>query len=288
MLKRIKWKAVLILLTWVISLGGLVVLMSFIEIKKGSLVCRDIKVLIPGIESFIDRHEIDLIIQQKEGKLVGQRMSSIDIHGLENAIKANPYIEDAKVYADMDGTVNVLVRQREPLLRIINYVNQDYFIDRKGIKIPTSANFTPNLLVANGFIMESFSGKVDTAHTRIASALYKTALYIENDTLWKEQIEQLYVNEHQDIEMIPRVGNHRILLGNADSLDIKFRNLLVFYKNAIPRVGWEAYKTINIKYTNQIVCEKNIIDSTRLKSTVVIKAADTIETLQDTLKTATH
>jgi len=55
------------------------------------------------------------------------------------------------------------------------------------------------------------------------------------------------------------VGNHKILLGNADSLKIKFDNLLAFYKQALPKVGQDTYKTINIKYTNQVVGIKNTI-----------------------------
>ena len=38
----------------------------------------------------------------------------------------------------------------------------------------------------------------------------------------------------------------------------------------MPQVGWDAYKTINVKYINQIVCEKNIIDSLAVKKPVVL------------------
>jgi cell division protein FtsQ len=52
------------------------------------------------------------------------------------------------------------------------------------------------------------------------------------------------------------------LLGNADSLALKFNNLKVFYKQALPMVGWDAYKTINIKYTNQVIGLKTkLLDS---------------------------
>ena len=102
MLKRINWKAVLILFSWVFSLGGIIALMGFIQVKKSDAKCTDIKVIIPGIESFIDRHEIDKIVRIKLGFLIGQKLNLIDIHKLENILKANPYIQTAKVYADMD------------------------------------------------------------------------------------------------------------------------------------------------------------------------------------------
>jgi len=281
---------VLILFSWVFSLGGIIALMGFIQVKKSDAKCTDIKVIIPGIESFIDRHEIDKIVRMNLGSLVGQKLNEIDIHKLENILKANPYIQTAKVYADMDGVVSIRVNQREPILRIINVAGLDFYVDKEGVKMPVSASFTPHVVVANGFILEGFSGKVDTLKTEIGKGLYAAALFIKKDTLWNEQIEQLYVNEQREIEMVPRVGDHKIVLGNADSLDTKFRNLLVFYKKALPKVGWDAYKTISIKYTNQIVCEKAITDSTAIKEPVTAKPeTDTIrKIIQDTLTTATH
>lgn len=261
MLRRINWKLVFKCFGWVFCLSGIVVLMSFISIRKKDLLCNDIKVLIPGADNFIEREEIDAILKQGQGSLIGRRLDNINFEKIERTIKSNPFIAFAKVYADMDGKVHIEIQQRQPILRVVNANDQDFYIDKNGLKMPVSSNFTANVLVANGRIMEHFSGKVDTLITATAKDLYKTALYIKQDSLWEAQIEQVFVNEKNDIELIPRVGNQRIILGTADSLDVKMRNLLAFYKQAMPKVGWDTYKTINIKYTNQIVCEKAKIDS---------------------------
>jgi cell division protein FtsQ len=291
MLKQINWKAILHGFLWLISLGGLVTLMSFIEIKKSEAKCEDIKVIIPEVDSFIHRSDIDEMIRKNSGTLIGLNLHNIDIHSIENALKANPYIEEAKVYSDMNGIINVKIRQREPVLRILNFSNQDFYVDMNGLKMPISSNFTAHVLVANGFILEPFGNKVDTLKTKLAKDLFKTALFVEGDTLWREQIEQLYVNQQSDIEMVPRVGNHKIILGTADSLQTKFTNLLAFYKKAIPVVGWDLYHTINLKYANQIVGVKNIIDSAKLaaepKKTPAIKT-DTLKEIQDTVTTLTQ
>lgn len=83
------------------------------------------------------------------------------------------------------------------------------------------------------------------------------------------------------------MGNQRIILGTADSLDVKFTNLLMFYKRGMPKAGWDAYKTINVKYTNQVVCVKNITDSTKLVSKTPAASLDTLTVkiiTQDTIK----
>ena len=83
------------------------------------------------------------------------------------------------------------------------------------------------------------------------------------------------MNQQQEIELIPRVGNQRILLGDADSLDNKFRNLYIFYKQALPRAGWGTYRTINIKYANQVVGVKN--QFTKMDSLAAIAKKDSLQ-----------
>lgn len=247
----------LISFAWAICLGGLVALMSFIEIKKSEVVCRDVKIYIPGNQYFIDRDEVDNILQIHMHALIGRRMENINLHDLESKLKGNAFIAYAKVYADMDGVINVEISQRQPILRIINRFDQDFYVDQHGLKIPLSTNFTARVLVANGYIDELFANQIDTLHTAIATELFKTADYIRKDSLWDVQIAQIYINKDHEIELIPRVGNNRILLGNADSLDAKFHNLQVFYKKALPMVGWDTYKMISVKYANQVVGVRN-------------------------------
>jgi cell division protein FtsQ len=264
MFKNINWKGILIAFTWLVSLSGLVLLMSFIEVKKGSQKCKDLKVILPGRNNFIERNEVDRILMEAGGTLIGRDLRDINIHKLENSLKINPFIEFAKVYVDMDGVIHAEVRQRQPILRLINRANVQFYIDENGLKMPLSENFTANVLVANGLIDEDFSGKVDTLSTKLAKDLFRMAQFIKADTIWDSQIEQLYVDVKGDIEMVPRVGNHKIILGDADSLQSKFKNLLVFYKKAIPKVGWDTYNTINLKFANQVVCSKSNLNASKL------------------------
>jgi cell division protein FtsQ len=238
--------------------------MSFIEVKKASQKCKDLKVILPGRNNFIERNEIDRILMDAGGALIGRDLRDINIHKLENSLKSNPFIEFAKVYVDMDGVIHAEVRQRQPILRLINRANVQFYIDENGLKMPLSENFTANVLVANGLIDEDFSGKVDTLNTKLAKDLFRMAQFIKADTLWDSQIEQLYVDVKGDIEMVPRVGNHKIILGDADSLQSKFKNLLAFYKKAMPKVGWDTYKSINLKFANQVVCSKNSLSTSKL------------------------
>jgi len=277
------WRNILFGLTWAICLSGLVVLMSFIEVKKSTMTCKGVQVIIPGNQYFIDKQEVDNIIGLNSNSLVGRRLENINIQRLEKKLRANPFVASASVYADMNGVIMVEINQRQPMMRVMNRFNQDFYIDEHGLKLPMSANFTAKVVVANGYIDELFANRVDSLRTPIAKQIFKTADYIRKDSLWTAQIAQIYVNDKHEIELIPRVGNQRILLGNADSLDTKFKNLLAFYKQAVPQVGWVAYKAINIKYTNQVIGIKNDNlkrDTAKINSTI---KTDSLTSTRDTL-----
>jgi cell division protein FtsQ len=280
MFKKRIWKHILTGSIWAVCLGGLVVLMSFIGFKKARVYCKAVKVYIPGNQYFIDKEEVDNILRIHKHQLVGRNMESINLHQLENRLKANPFIESAMVYADMDGVIRVEISQRQPVLRMINQSDQGFYVDQRGLKIPLSPNFTAKVLAANGFIEEAFNGKIDTMHTDLAKQIFKTAAFINRDSLWSAQIAQIYIDQDHQIELIPRVGNNRILLGNADSLETKFANLLVFYKKAMPQVGWDRYKTINIKYSNQVIGVKS--DNFKKDSLKAVAREDSIKKLTDT------
>src|SRR5690606_6339049 len=116
-------------------------------------------------------------------------------------------------------------------LRVISASGIDFYLDTKGLKMPVSLKYAPHVLVANGFIQEGYDrGKDDSIRTEQVQHLFTTAKFVSADSLWNEQVEQLYVNAEEDIELVPRVGTQRIVLGDADSIGRKFRKLELFYK----------------------------------------------------------
>jgi cell division protein FtsQ len=86
--------------------------------------------------------------------------------------------------------------------------------------------------------------------------LYKLTMYIIHDDFLKAQIDQVFVNNAGEFELVPRVGSHVIIFGKAEDMDAKFRKLVAFYKFGLNKIGWNKYTIINIKYKNQVLCSK--------------------------------
>jgi len=80
--------------------------------------------------------------------------------------------------------------------------------------------------------------------------------YIRKNNFWSAQIDQIYVDNYDEIDLVPRVGNLMVHLGTIDNFEGKLKNLEVFYKEVLPEVGWNKYSIINLEYKDQIVCKK--------------------------------
>jgi cell division protein FtsQ len=52
--------------------------------------------------------------------------------------------------------------------------------------------------------------------------------------------------------LIPKIGKHYIILGDAKNLERKFDDIKTLYKDGMPTVGWSKYKGINMKYDGVI------------------------------------
>jgi cell division protein FtsQ len=130
----------------------------------------------------------------------------------------------------------------------------------------TSGNFTSHVIIANGNIHTNFpiTNKINVLElekksggkNKLFADLYRLGTYITKDKFWNAQIQQIYVNSSGDFELIPRIGSHEIVFGDFTDCDIKFRNLMSLYKNGLPVMGWNTYKTINLKFKGQVVCTK--------------------------------
>jgi cell division protein FtsQ len=86
--------------------------------------------------------------------------------------------------------------------------------------------------------------------------IYFIVEYISDDDFWSAQIDQIFVDRDDEIDLIPRVGNHVIHLGTVENFEGKLRNLEAFYEEVLPEVGWNKYSIINLEFKDQIVCKK--------------------------------
>lgn len=266
-MKKIRWSIVLYSLLGILSLVGMAMLMSLIAKKADEQACRQLKVVVQGKETFINQQDISQLILDNYGNVIGVPLKDIETQKIEQSLLALPYVAHASVFADMNGILQINVQQREVILRIINARGKEYYVDTQGKKIPVTLKYVPHVLVANGYIRESYDQPLEPIDSELVRDLVTIAQQVRGDQLWENQIVQLYVNNERDIEIVPRVGKEVLLIGNAEDLQGKLDRLEIYYKNILPKVGTEAYQKVNVKYGGQIICERRdgwFIDSLQM------------------------
>ena len=88
------------------------------------------------------------------------------------------------------------------------------------------------------------------------TALKQFGLLLLDDPFWHSQIEQINVLPDGSVEMIPRVGDHIVYLGQPTHLKEKLTRLEKFYRYGLSKAGWNKYSYINIEFNNQIICKR--------------------------------
>ena len=267
-IRNIQWRQVGYFFLGLVAIVGVGMLMSLVNKKDQVQECTALKVMVEGKETFIDQNDISSMIKEKFGAVVGKQLNQLPLQQIETELKKSPYVSNADVHMDMDGTMRVSVQQREVVVRIINQGGQEFYVDSKGNKIPVTLKYVPHVMVANGNIKEGYKKSLEPVQSQLVKDLVRIVEETKEDELWSNQIVQLYVNDERDIEIVPRVGNQQLIIGNADSLSYKLDRLKKFYTHILPKVGSDAYSKVNVKYSGQIVCERKgdwFIDSLQMK-----------------------
>jgi cell division protein FtsQ len=196
-----------------------------------------------GDNLFVTRKTVNKLLTQnlKSPKKVSK--DKLNLKVLEKGILKNQMIENVDVYVDVGGSLKVLVKQRNPVLRI-NSLSGNYYLDDKGKKMPLSVNYSARVPLVDGVN--------DNDELKLLHRFYKNVL---TDEFMKKQIVAISLNQDEFI-LKTRIGNHLIEFGKLQNVKNKISKLKVFYQKVIADNTYEKYKKINIKYNKQVVCTK--------------------------------
>ena len=248
-------KKILKIAAWIGIAAWFVVVLGFVSSESNQVLCNRMDVTLSDtiLHRFVTRADVRNMLEKDDYQIQGYPIDEINTRQLEAILEKNPYIKNAELSTDISGRLEVNVEQRIPLVRIMPYGKRGFYLDTEGEMLPISDQYTPLILLASGNI--PFPEENGKANEQLEE-IFKFCSYLSEHSLWKEQIVQIYVTKSGEYELIPRVGAHHILMGGIENWDIKLRNLELLYKQALSRYGWNSYGTINLKYTNQVICTK--------------------------------
>jgi cell division protein FtsQ len=254
---------ILVKILIIITALYLVIMPVYLTHKTNVMLCGGISVNIVDSSEyhFVTKGEIRNLIVENNTKVLGMPIKNISTPEIENRIAGLREVKVAEVYTTIDGTLHVLVDQRDPVMRVMAD-GGDYFVDKDGVVIRRKGLYTPRLHIVGGNIritsqMLNGVSVLDTSiKNSILKDIYQLVNFLNGDSFWSAQIDQIYVDNDDEIDLIPRLGNNLVHLGTTENYEGKLRNLEAFYKKVLPEAGWNKYELINLEYKDQIVCRK--------------------------------
>ncbi len=245
--------------SWLLALFFSVAIVVSSVGRRGASQVMEIRVDIEPLRDgnrLIQEEDVRISIQRAFGaRLEGLPLNAIDVGRIEQVLEDDPFVLDADVYVDARSNINVKLKQREPVLRIIDKNGLGYYLDREANRIPLSRHFAARVLTATGHIPPHDPEFMERKRHRLKD-LFLLAEKILADDFYKPLIEQIYVSNTGEFTLVPNVGNQKILFGSFADADEKLENLRIFYQEGMPYEGWQKYRTINVKYKGQVVCER--------------------------------
>ena len=239
---------------WLIPLIFIIISLGFTIRQSRQLKCAGIRVEITDSiqEKFVRSNDIRQWVNRNHPAIFGQPLRSVNLRKIEDGLRKLQSVEDVAVYTNVFdngvrsfGTLVVKIKQREPVFRVVGSGNA-FYMDKFGKVIDWTPRYTPRVLIVGGVVSSDFARK----------KLLPLINFINGDSFWSAQIDQIYVNAVGELSMIPRVGEQIILFGDPEDFQNKFRNLKALYTDGFRNGGWSIYKTINVEFRNQIVCTK--------------------------------
>ena len=220
-------------------------LYGFSDARNGAKKVTDIVIVLDEKDApFLNQQMVNKLLIQNNETLKNQAKTEVNLYRLEKSILENPYVENAAVFLSIGGTLKSVIKQRSPIVRIING-NESYYVDKKGVNVPISEHFSARVPLVTGI-------KSEQDITEII-ALMETILA---DDFLRKEIIGIHKSDDGEYQFSVRSGDYKIDFGKLEEKNIKFLKLKAFYNVAFKDETIKEYKKITIKYHNQVVCSK--------------------------------
>ena len=240
-----KLKKILKYIILPILLGGIGFLYGFSNDRNSQQIITKSVVKFHANEPyFLTEQIVNKLLIQNNARVKKQAKSVIDLYMLEEQVLENPYVEKVSLFITVDGNLNTVIQQREPIARILDG-NSSYYVDSQAVKVPISENYSARVPVITGISNEN-------EVSRLIVLLNK----IVKDNFLSKEIIGIELKAQNEYMFTVRSGNYRINFGDLTEIDSKIKKLKAFYSKVFLDSTIHKYKTINIKYHNQVVGEK--------------------------------
>ncbi|MDD4361518.1 MAG: hypothetical protein PHF61_00620 [Bacteroidales bacterium] len=195
---------------------------------------------------YVTSKEISRLLKENQLEVIDKKLKEVDLSHMERVIEKHSMVKNAECSLSPAGHLCVKIEQRIPVLRIYVAGGNTFFLDQEGKRMTINRRVAVDVPVA----------LVQRTDSLNMANLFELACLISKDDFWDAMIAQIVLDSSGKYSLIPRLGELEIKMGKAENMEFKLRALRSFYEEALPKLGWDRYRSINLEFGNQIVCTK--------------------------------
>ncbi|MCQ2283802.1 MAG: hypothetical protein MJZ57_02740 [Bacteroidales bacterium] len=202
----------------------------------------------------LTQNDVEKILNKAGIKIVGEKMKTVDLKTVTEVLSQNPYIEKINFVHFSNSKLIIDYTLKHIILHVYSENGDQYFVDENGTLSPYTSKMKDYLIIANGNIHQNY--KKGASAGKELTPVVNLAKMILDDDFYTSQFRQIYLNNKQQMELVATVGNQIILFGKEDNAEEKLTNLKELCKNGLPRMGFDQYAQLDVRYKNKIIAKR--------------------------------
>ena len=190
---------------------------------------------------FIDEKDVKEMVKKSNPT---KKIGDINIPELEKKLNQLPAVDSANVYLNLNGNLNLDIKQRVPAFRL-SKDDRDFYVDEKGVEFPISKNYSFPCMLVMGNVKQS-------EYVKLAELISK----IDNDDFSKKYFIGI-AKKKGNYELLTSEGYFKVEIGDLEKIDLKVKGFKAFVEKYLIHQNPEKYTKVSVKYDNQIVTTLN-------------------------------
>lgn len=191
---------------------------------------------------FIDEKDIREIVKKENPS---GKVGDLNIPALEKKINNLPAVDSANVYLNLNGKLNLDIKQRVPVFRL-NKEGRDFYVDEKGTEFPISKTYSHPCMLVTGDVQKD-------EYRQLAELVEK----IDKDDFSKKYFIGISKDYKGNYNLLTSEGNYKVEIGDLDNIEFKVKGFKAFVEKYLVYQDPQKYNKISVKYQNQIVTTLN-------------------------------
>lgn len=197
--------------------------------------------------------DVESIIENADIKIIGKKMKDVDLKAVAQKLSENPYVQKINFIHFVNSKLVIDFDLKHIILHVFSEDGEQYFVDENGSLVPFTKKMQDYLIIANGEIHQHY--KKGASSNKELTPVVKLAKEILSDEFYADQFRQIYLNSAKQMELVSTIGNHIVLFGTEENATEKLANLKQVYQNGIPRMGFDRYAQLDVRFKNRVIAK---------------------------------